>query len=163
MIMATDTTQRPHEPGVFALDPGPRWPSLEQLRKEGAKQLLEKLGPDQVGRLRVRNTEYVIMRTETWNKTYGLARDVSRLQGTLVLVRQAVQLVVHARDEGGITMALDHLRDLAFHLPWLKMEPQPSRELAFPDDREEESETGAAEIDPKRIKRPAFSTSRSEP
>ncbi len=102
----------PTEPDVFTLEPGPRWPSLEQLRKGGANELKSTLGPNQVGRLRARDAEFVIVRSETWNKTYGLARDVSRLQGALILVRQAIQLAFRIGDkddQDGVRIALDHL------------------------------------------------------
>jgi len=128
----------PTEPDVFALEPGPRWPSLEQLRKGGGSELKSTLGPNQVGRLRARDAEFVIVRSETWNKTYGLARDVSRLQGALILVRQAIQLAFRIKDKGdqdGVRIALDHL-------PELKTETLIPRDLTFDDTHDEDVDMG---------------------
>ncbi len=162
--MVTDVMQRPTEPDVFALEPGPRWPSLEQLRKGGANELKSTLGPNQVGRLRARDAEFVIVRSETWNKTYGLARDVSRLQGALVLVRQAIQLAFRIRDkddQDGVRIALDHLSELTYRLPELKTETPTPRDLTFDDPHDEDVDMGDVELDPTRVKRPRFRRSRT--
>jgi len=162
--MVTDVMQRPTEPDVFTLEPGPRWPSLEQLRKGGANELKNKLGLNQVGRLRVRDVEFVIVRSETWNKTYGIARDVSRLQGALILVRQAIQLAFRIKDkddQDGVRIALDHLSELTYRLPELKTESPIPRALTFDDTHDEDVDTGDVELDPTRVKRPRFKRSRT--
>ncbi len=157
--MVPDVMQRPTEPDVFTLEPGPRWPSLEQLRKGGATELKNKVGPNQVGRLRVREVEFVIVRAETWNKTYGIARDVSRLRGALILVRQAIQLAFRIRDkddQDGVRIALDHLSELTYRLPELKTETPIPRDLTFDDTHDEDVDTGDVELDPTRVKRLRF-------
>jgi hypothetical protein len=122
-----------HKVARLQLRPGPSWTSLEKFRTGGAKRLPEDLPEGQVGHLRVKNTNFVIMRTETFNQIYGLAQDVDRLKGALALVRQAVQLVFHT-DAEGHGMALQHLRDLAFQFPELETETPAALTLELDED-----------------------------
>lgn len=150
--------------GDLELRNGPSWPSLETLRTDGAKKLLDVLGPGQVGRLRVRKTEYVLMRTETFNALYGQAQDVHRLQGALVLIRQAAQLVLHLKETQGSgkgvveKVALEHLYDLAVHFPELATEGQAGEKTDGHDPGASElgDEDDEFELDPARVTRPHF-------
>ena len=102
------------DPEQLALRSGPHWDSFEQFRMGGPKQLEAGLGRGQVGELRVKGRDYVIMERETFNQLYGLAQDIRRLRHAMVLVRQAAQLVLHT---SGARMAIEHLRDLTAYLP----------------------------------------------
>ncbi len=151
------------------LRPGPSWPSLESLRTEGAKKLFSVLGIGQVGRLQTQKAEYVIMRTETFNALYGEARDVRRLQGALMLVRQAVQLVLHLgepQQSGKIAVekiAVEHLRDLVVQFPELKTNGAEPRAYSPADLREDSTSEDVTqdtmddfELDPARVTRPSL-------
>lgn len=152
------------DPDALALRPGPRWDSFERFRVNGSRQLLERLGPGQVGELQVKGRDYVIMERGTFNQLYGLAQEVGRLSRGLLLVRQAVQLVMQT---GGAQVAVDHLRDLAFHLPGLTAaRPLAPRELLFDEDERAtvaERDAGAEsdfELDPIKVRRPDFAARR---
>jgi hypothetical protein len=162
-MVTADVVRRANEPGPLALRHGPRWSSLEQLRKVGARQLGAQLGPDQVGWLRVRDREFVIIDAKTWHKVYGCAREVNRLQGTLVLIRQAIQLMFHVKKEsGGTDLALQHLSDLVFRVPELSVETPDPGDLTFEDAGDDEDvAVGNLELDPKRVKRPGAVRRRS--
>jgi hypothetical protein len=136
------------------------------MRTEGAKKLLASLGPGQVGRLRVRNTDYVLMRAETFDALYGQAQDVHRLQGALVLLRQAVQIVLHlgkSQDSEKFVVekvAIEHLHDLAVQFPELA-----TGVFEEGDQESEDDEGGVAEasprastfiLDPTLVKRPTL-------
>jgi hypothetical protein len=160
--MAAVMDRLQHKVARLKLRPGPSWTSLEKFRTGGAKRLPEELPEGQVGHLRVKNTNFVIMRTETFNQIYGLAQDVDRLKGALALVRQAVQLVFHTNAEGH-AMALLHLRDLAFQFPELETETPAALPLEF--DADEEATDGAPladadEFDVTKIQRPTFAAAR---
>ncbi len=152
------------DPEQFALRSGPHWDSFEQFRMGGPKQLEAGLGRGQVGELRVKGRDYVIMERETFNQLYGLAQDIRRLRHAMVLVRQAAQLVLHT---SGARMAIEHLRDLTAYLPGLTTERAAApRELAFDEDEREDDVEGESageepgfELDPGRVRRPAFAVS----
>lgn len=164
-MASTGLMERAEEPPRLKLAPGPRWSSLDQLRtRGGAKRLAEELVPGKVGRLKVKNTEYVILHSKTFDQVYGLAQEVGKLGRGILLVRQAVQMMLHATfDEEGIQIGIQHLRDLTFELPELKAEPVPSRDLVFTEDHaaptdESEDDLGF-ELDPSKIKRPGLVSS----
>jgi hypothetical protein len=155
--MSLDTPTVNEESKSLSVTAGPYWESFEQFRVAGPKQLQERLGPDAIGRLNVKGQEYVIMRSETFNRLYGLAQEVRRLSRGLLLIRQAVQLVLHT---DGAKVAVEHLRDLTFQLPDLRMEGHKPRDLTFEAgeeaDERELPEGNDFEIDPARVRRPAF-------
>lgn len=138
------------------LQPGPRWGSFEELRADGSSGLQRRLAEDHIGRLNVKGHEFVIMRTHTFNRLYGQAQEVGRLSRGLLLIRQAVQLVLHT-DRAKV--AVDHLHDLAYLLPDLNVEqaPQPG-ELYFAEDERADGgdEVMGVELDPRRVRRPQF-------
>lgn len=154
-MMAADLMPRAKERDTFVLQPdGPRWSSIDQLRKEGARKLEERLGPDQIGWLRARNNEYVIMRAPTWHKAYARAQEVNRLEGTLVLIRQAIKLVFTSKKEGE-RLALEHLSDLVFQVPELVVQSHEPSELVFDDiddTDEEDIEVGNLELGPRKVR-----------
>lgn len=160
--MSVDVLPQVEAQEGIGLHPGPYWDSFEQFRTGGAQQLQTRLGPEQVGRIRVKGQEYVIMRSQTFNRLHGLAQDIHRLRRALLLIRQAVQLVMHT---GGAKLAVEHLRDLTFQLPELQtLAAAPRRELVFADDERAAEDEGGGdepdfELDPARVRRPAFGVS----
>lgn len=85
MVAVTSETSQLQQ--TVHLRPGPHWRSFEQFRTGGVDRLREELGPDQVGRLNVKDQEFVIMRAQTFNRLYGVAQDVPRLIQQLRLIR----------------------------------------------------------------------------
>lgn len=118
-----------------------------------------RVGAEDIGRLSVKDAEFVIMRAETFNKLYGQAQDVGRLARALRLVRQAVQLVIHT--EGSRT-ALEHLDDLTQSLPGGESD-EPRRRIDLVFEQDELADAGDAEkveIDPACIPRPVLTRPR---
>lgn len=154
--MTAGLMPRAKERDTFVLrSDGPRWSSIDQLRKEGARKLEDRLGPDQIGWLRARNNDYVIMRSPTWHKVYARAQEVNRLEGTLVLIRQAIKLVFTSKKEGE-QLALDHLSDLIFQVPELSIQSREPSELVFDDVDDtdnEDIEIGNLELGPRKVRR----------
>lgn len=155
-MAAAETTQRAEDRGIFTLHPGPRWESFEEFRADGSKGLRMRVDDDQIGRLNVKGDEFVIMRAGSFNRLYGLAQDVGRLSRGMLLIRQAVQLVLHT---GGSKVAIEHLRDLIYLLPELEQAPtsKPGA-LYFEQDEQADGEDNSTdmEIDPARVRRPTF-------
>jgi hypothetical protein len=115
-----------------AIEPGPYWGSFEQFRSRGVEGLRGELGPNQVGRLNVKGNEFVIMHASAFNRLYGVAREVARLNRQVHLVKQAAQIV---RDTDGSEVAVRHLADLIAQLPKLDTQiPLRKTELVINED-----------------------------
>lgn len=139
--MAIADVVRPTEPAVFTLKSGPFWKSFDLFRRQKPKQLEAILPEGCIGRLNVQGTEFVIVRSSTFNQVYGLARDVSRLSQGLLLVRMAAKVITHigSNDEEGVRVVADLIKNLTFQIPNLPTESAPAQEMAL-------SETERAEI-----------------
>jgi hypothetical protein len=157
-VMSIDTLPGLEEQDTLTLTAGPRWDSFEQFRTGGPRQLQDRLGPGVVGRLKVKDQDYVIMRSQTFSRLYGLAQEVRRLGHGLLLIRQAVQLVLQTN---GARVAIEHLRDLTLRLPDQPAERLTLRELTFDADERTDDPVPPAgepdfELDPAKIARPVF-------
>jgi hypothetical protein len=151
------------EPGVFTLQQGPHWRSFDRFKKLGPRALIDALPEGHVGQLNAKEYQFIIVRAETWNQVYGLARDVSRFQRGILLVRHAAKLLFRVKeDPEGLDVAFDLLRDLTFQLPNLPTGPAPTRELDFSADERVElaDDDEGFELDPTRVERPDFGTDR---
>lgn len=69
---------------------GQTWRSFEKFRTEGAKAL-ESIKDGIVGILHTKTGQYRILEERDFQKLYGLARDVDRLQGGLRIVVSAAR------------------------------------------------------------------------
>lgn len=69
---------------------GSTWRSFEKFRTEGAKAL-ESIKNGIVGILHTKTGQYRILEERDFQKLYGLARDVDRLQGGLRIVVSAAR------------------------------------------------------------------------
>lgn len=69
---------------------GSTWRSFENFRQEGAKAL-ESIKDGIVGILHTKTGQYRILEERDFQKLYGLARDVDRLQGGLRIVVSAAR------------------------------------------------------------------------
>lgn len=148
-----------------AIQPGPHWDSFEQLRVRGLKDLQEPLQPRQIGWLKVKDQQFVLMNAETFHRLYGLAQDTGRLSRELLLIRQAVDLLHSVSSLDGQKVAMEHLRELTSEFAGVSTEPAPGhRDLIFDDDElaNEAEVAGAAdfELDPTRVARPRFEAPR---
>jgi len=135
MIDANTNTQ----PGIFTLQKGPTWRSFDRFKNQGAKELEQNVPLGHVAQLSVKGTDFVVMRAETWNQCYGLARDVSRFQRGIRLIQDAVKLLLRIKpdDTEGTSIAVDLLRQLTYEMPHLPTEPAPQRYVVFTEaDRE---------------------------
>jgi hypothetical protein len=147
LLVANEKEQALH------LAEGPYWESFEQFRTVGAKQVPLQLGPEQVGRLNIKGHEFVVMRSQTFSRLYGLAQDAQRLGQAIHLIRQAAQLAFRTPDVKG---TLAHLRDLAMFLPEAPAEGQPTpRTLIFAPDEQADETTSASDfdLDPANVRR----------
>jgi len=139
---------------------GPNWRSFEQFRIERPADIRDQLHPDSIGRLSIKNDEFVIMHAATFNMIYGLARAASWLSGNLVLVRQAAQLV-HKTSTNEV--AVQHLRDLVFRLADVVGQPQEKQHPLRFDSGEsagDSDSSGEFELDPGRLRRSTRAESR---
>jgi hypothetical protein len=154
-MSATDLLHYTDKRDSLQLQPGPQWDSFEQLRLGGPVQLTTELKPDQVGRLRIKSEEFVIMRVQTFNRLLGLASAAKQLSRNLILVRQAVRLIACATERD---LAIDHLRDLVFQIPDLVGRPMMKLQDLIFDQGENAEETADAdfELDPAKVQRPVF-------
>jgi hypothetical protein len=153
--MAIDTREATELQQALQLKPGPRWGSFEQFRIGGVDGLREELGSNQVGRLNVKDQEFVIMHAQTFRRLYGITQEVVRLIHQLRLIRQAAQLV---HDTAGSEVAVQHLSDLMAQLPELATHvPTRKTELIFDEDECAQPSDFAAgdldfELDPARVR-----------
>jgi hypothetical protein len=152
--MAIKTRETPELRPAPQLQPGPYWASFEQFRLSGVDGLREDLGPDQIGKLKVKGEEFVIMRGESFNRLYGASLEIDRLNHQLHLIRQAVELVNEAR---GSHKAIEHLRDLVDQVPELTMHCGPQTELVFDEAERAQPEDYTPgdqefELDPTRVR-----------
>jgi hypothetical protein len=69
---------------------GSTWRSFEKFRQEGAKAL-ESIKDGILGILHTKTGQYRILEERDFQKLYGLARDVDRLQGGLSIVVSAAR------------------------------------------------------------------------
>lgn len=158
--MAIVDMARPTEPAVFALKKGSFWKSFDLFRRQKPKQLEAALPEGYIGRLNVQGTEFVIVRSTTFDQVYGLARDVSRLSQGLLLVRMAAQVITHigSDDEEGVRVVADLIRNLTFQIPNLPTESAPSQEITFSDKERAELSDDDLDFDltPRTSTHPSF-------
>ncbi|RUT06000.1 hypothetical protein DSM106972_032060 [Dulcicalothrix desertica PCC 7102] len=81
-------TKKEHKELGFKV--GLTWRSFEKFRQEGAKAL-ESIKDGIVGILHTKTGQYRILEERDFQKLYGLARDVDRLQGGLRIVVSAAR------------------------------------------------------------------------
>src|SRR5687768_16018391 len=87
------TSPSTHSAGV-QVRPGAYWGSFEQLRVAGPTAITEAVQAGSIGRLRIRDHEYVVMTWSDFDRLYGAARDVERLSQGVLLLRQAANVVM---------------------------------------------------------------------
>lgn len=126
--MAIDSRETAELRPAPEFQPGPYWASFEQFRLNGVDGLRDGLGPDQVGRLNVKGEEFVIVRSETFNRLYGAWQEIDRRSHQLLLIRQAVGLMDETH---GSPRAIEHLRDLMDQVPEHAVHSGPQTELVF--------------------------------
>jgi hypothetical protein len=81
-------TKKEHKELGFKV--GPTWQSFEKFRACGAKAL-ESIKDGIIGILHTKTGQYRILEERDFQKLYGLARDVDRLQGGLRIVVSAAR------------------------------------------------------------------------
>jgi len=104
--------------------------------------------------LNVKGEEFVIMRSEAFNRLYGASQGSDRLGLQLHLIRQAVGLV---DETDGSPRAIEHLRDLVDQVPELTMHCGPQTELVFDEAERAQPEDYTPgdqefELDPTRVR-----------
>ena len=135
MVAMIDAVTHNVESSIFSLQNGPIWRSFDRFKHQGAHELEQRLPEGQIGRLNVKGGEFVIVRADTWNQVYGLARDVSRFKHGVSLVKEAVKLFLHVEnDPEGSKVAVGLLRELSYHMPYLPTEGVPDRALVFTEE-----------------------------
>lgn len=102
---------------TLSLRPGPNWSSFEKFRKEGATAL-DSIKNGTVASLQTKSGQYRILSERDYQKLYGLARDVDRLQGGLRVVVSAVRAVQKHPDSETIRVLLESI-NLMNNLPEL--------------------------------------------
>jgi hypothetical protein len=137
---------------------------MERFRRDGARRLVEEVKPGFVGRIKVRNQDYVVIHAKTFDDLYGLAQEMGRLSHGFLMVRKVVQLVLHMKhDHEASEIAFELLQDLTVELPELKTRPAAKRELVLDEDDEQVNdgnEDWDFELDPAQVKRPTFASAR---
>lgn len=132
MVAMIDAVTNAAEPAVFTVEHGTYWRSFDRFKTQGAAEIERNVPPGKIGRLNVKGTEFVVVRSETWNEVYGLARDVSRFREGVLTIREAVKLFVHVeRDPESSQLAISLLRRLTFQLPNLPTSAPPHRDITF--------------------------------
>lgn len=105
---------------------GTTWRSFEKFRQEGAKAL-ESIKEGIVGILHTKTGQYRILEERDFQKLYGLARDVDRLQGGLRIVVSAARALKKNPDN------LDNMEVLLQSINFLGSLPElPTREKFEP-------------------------------
>ena len=97
-----------------ALRPGKTWNSFEQFRVEGGAGLVESVPEGTVGFLRIRETEFAILRRRDLSRILGIAQDVRRLSRGIPLLKQAAELVLKSTDQ---ELAIRHFTELTVTFP----------------------------------------------
>ena len=111
----------------FRLKAGSSWHSFEKFRQEGAKAL-ESIKNGLIGILHTKTGQYRILEESDFQKLYGLACDVHRLQGGLRIVISAAHAVKrHPEDLENINLLLETVTLLGGSSPAL-----PTREKFEP-------------------------------
>lgn len=152
------TASRPKATGQQRVDlrPGPHWGSFEQFRIHGVDGFLNALEEDQIGTLDVKNQEFVLLRSNSFQRLLGLARDADRLSHTLDALLQAVALL---RETGSSQAALEHVYELAGLFASLASSP-PTRLPEFEFDGDEQCDVPIEELDfeldPAEVPRPQW-------
>ena len=82
----------------LALEQGHFWTSFEQFRAQGNAALRD-IVPGVVGTLATKQGQFRILTEADFQRIYGLAQDVQRLNGTLRVVVAAARGVERHRDE----------------------------------------------------------------
>lgn len=129
---------------------GPSWKSFEQFRSEGAKAL----SPVQKGKVAILHTktgQYRILEESDFQKLYGLARDVERIQGGLRMVYKAVRAVEKNQDEETMEVLMESI-NLLGNFPEL-----PTRSTwddLTPEDLDSTVDDDEVTLSPEDIERP---------
>ncbi len=87
--------RRPHTP---SLRPGRVWKSFEQFRLGGQSELTA-LASGEIGQLLTRVGSFRLLHEEDFQRLYGLARDVERIQNGLRVILAAARSAEKHRDE----------------------------------------------------------------
>ncbi|HAC65856.1 MAG TPA: hypothetical protein DCF68_20575 [Cyanothece sp. UBA12306] len=135
----------------LSLKQGSSWLSFEQFRKEGAKALAS-VKNGIIATLHTKNGQYRILEEKDFQKVYGLARDIERLQGGLRIVITAARAVQKHPDDETIKVLIESV-NLMGSLPALPTREhfEPLEPEAFEEENEDEDDEYI--LDPEELER----------
>jgi len=121
--------------------------------------MLRGIGDNTVGWLQIKDRRFAILSAGTFNQLWGLARAAEELSGSVVLVREAAQLVLRTPTD---SLAVQLLRDLTVHLGDVAGQPlDVHQQMAFdPEEQPDQADFSDVELNPVKARRALAATER---
>lgn len=95
-----------HRKPTLDIRPGRVWKSFEQFRTGGQNEL-SALGAGEMGQLLTKTGSFRILHEEDFQRLYGLARDVERVQGGLRVIIAAARSARRHQDDDTLQTLLE--------------------------------------------------------